>query len=126
TQTKFLRNHRDADVRKLATKVLGAKSTGTRQQIVDTFMPALNLKGDSAHGKKVYEERCLSCHRLGGEGHSLGPDLVTVKTTGKEKILVNVLDPNREVRPEFVSYLIETKDDESLIGLVVNETATSV
>ena len=126
TQTKFLRNHRDPDVRKLAAKVLGAKTSGTRQQVVDAFMPALNLKGDSAHGKKVYEERCLSCHRLGGEGHALGPDLVTVKTTGKEKILVNVLDPNREVRPEFVSYLVETKGDDSLIGLVVNETAGAV
>ena len=126
TQTKFLRNHREPDVRKLATKVLGAKPGGTRQQVVDVFMPALNLKGEPAHGKKIYEDRCLSCHRLGGEGHALGPDLVTVKTTGKEKILVNVLDPNREVRPEFVSYLVETKGDDSLIGLVVNETAGAV
>jgi putative membrane-bound dehydrogenase-like protein len=126
TQAKFLRNHRDPAVRQLAAKVLGAKPSGTRQQVVDSFMPALNLKGDPAHGKKIYEERCISCHRLGGEGQALGPDLVTVKTTGKEKILVNVLDPNREVRPEFVSYLVETKNDESLIGLVVNETSSAV
>ena len=89
-------------------------------------MPALDLKGDFAHGKKIYEERCVSCHRLGGEGYALGPDLVTVKNTGKEKILVNILDPNREVRPDFISYVIDTKDDESFIGLVANETSTSV
>src|SRR5207249_11886969 len=93
---------------------------------IDTYMAALNLKGDPAHGKKIYEQLCISCHRLGGEGHALGPDLVTVKTTGKEKMLVNILDPNREVRPEFVSYLVETKDEESVIGLVVNETANAV
>jgi putative heme-binding domain-containing protein len=89
-------------------------------------MPALNLTGDPANGKKIYQERCISCHRAGGEGFALGPDLITVKTTGKEKILVNLIDPNAEVRPEFVGYVVETKDDESLLGLVVNETGTSV
>ncbi|HEU0040378.1 MAG TPA: c-type cytochrome, partial [Verrucomicrobiae bacterium] len=84
------------------------------------------LRGDAAHGKKIYEDRCISCHRLGGEGFALGPDLVTVKNTGKEKMLANLIDPNAEVRPEFVAYVVETKDDESLLGLVVNETETSV
>ncbi len=126
TQAKFLRNHRDPEVHELALKVLGTKPTGTRQQVIDQFAPTLSLKGDRAHGKKVYEERCISCHRLGGEGYALGPDLVTVKNTGKEKIMVNILDPNREVRPDYVSFLIETKDDESQIGLIVNETHTTV
>jgi len=40
---------------------------------------------------------------------ALGPDLVTVKNTGKEKLLVNIIDPNREVRPEFASYIIENE-----------------
>jgi putative heme-binding domain-containing protein len=63
---------------------------------------------------------------LAGEGFALGPDLVTVKNSGREKMLVNILDPNREVRPEFVNYLVETSDDESYIGVVVSETATAV
>jgi putative membrane-bound dehydrogenase-like protein len=126
TQTKFLRNHPDATVRQLAQKVLGAAPSSTRQQVVDSFMPALNLKSDVTHGRKIYSERCVSCHRSGSEGHALGPDLVTVKNSGKDKLLVAILDPNREVRPEFVAYSVETKNDESLIGLIVNETATSV
>lgn len=126
TQLNFLRNHKTKAVRQLAAKVLTAQPANTRQQVIETFLPALNLTGDAAHGKKIYEERCLSCHRLGASGFALGPDLVTVKTSGKEKILANILDPNAEVRPEFASYLIETKADESLTGLVVNETAASV
>ncbi len=125
-QTKFLMNHRDNGVRELAAKALAAQPTSSRQQVIDGLTPALNFKGDRARGKKIYEERCISCHQLGGEGYALGPDLVTVKNTGREKMLVNILDPNREVRPEYVSYVIETKDDESYIGLVVNETATAV
>ncbi|MSU60098.1 MAG: c-type cytochrome [Pedosphaera sp.] len=126
TQTKLLMNYRNAAVRQLATRVLAAKPAGTKQQIIDGLSAALRLKGDIAHGKKIYEERCISCHRSSGEGFALGPDFVTVKTTGREKLLTNIVDPNAEVRPEFVSYVVETKDDESLAGLVVNETSTSV
>ena len=120
-QIKFLRNHNGAQ----AEKVLGAVTASKRQEVIDAFMPALSLTGDAAHGKKIYEERCSSCHRLGGEGHALGPDLVTVKTSGKEKIMVNVLDPNREVAPQFQAFEVELKDGDSLIG-IINEDANSV
>ncbi len=126
TQAKFLLSHKDKTVSQLAATVLAAKPASSRQEIINNFMPALQLKGDIAHGKKIYEERCISCHRASGEGASLGPDFVTVKNTGKEKILTNLIDPNAEVRPEFVAYVVDTKDDESLLGLVVNETATAV
>jgi len=125
-QTKFVLGHRDKSIRELAAKVLSAPPASTRQQAVASFLPAIDLKGDAIHGKKIYQDRCISCHRLGGEGHALGPDLVTVKNSGKEKMLVNILDPNREVRPDYMSYVVETKDDESYIGLVANETATTV
>lgn len=126
TQARLLTTYRDATVRQLAAKVLSAQPASTRQQVIDAYAPALTLKGDVAHGRKLYEERCISCHRSSGEGFALGPDMVTVKTTGKEKLLTNIIDPNREVRPEFVAYVIETKDDESYLGLVVNETSANV
>ncbi len=126
TQTKLLTTYRNGAVRELAEKVLAAQPASPRQPVIDAFASALNLQGNQAHGKKIYEERCISCHRCGGEGFALGPDYVTVKTTGKEKLLTNIIDPNREVRPEFVAYVVETKDDESFVGLVVNETSTSV
>lgn len=126
TQVKLLSGHRDSSVRQLAAKVLTAKPASSRQQVINGFLPALLLKGNAQRGKKIYDERCISCHRLGGEGHLLGPDLITVKSTGNEKMLANIIDPNAEVRPEYVGYVVETHDDESLLGLVVNETGTSV
>jgi putative heme-binding domain-containing protein len=126
TQVKLLTTYRDPTVRALAVKVFGTKPVSTRQQVIDTYMPAINMKGDVAKGKKIYEERCISCHRSSGEGSALGPDFVTVKSTGKEKLLTNIIDPNREVRPEYVAYVVETGAEDSLVGLVVNETAASV
>jgi putative heme-binding domain-containing protein len=125
-QATFLREHRQRAVSQLAGQVLGANPTGQRQSVIDAYLPTLNLAGDATRGRKVYEERCISCHRVAGEGNAVGPDLVTVKNTGKEKLLVNILDPNREVRPDYVSYSVETEDGESLVGLISNESSTSV
>jgi putative membrane-bound dehydrogenase-like protein len=125
-QSKFLRNHRDSAVRELAARMLDASTPGQRQSVIDAFTPALSLTGQAAAGKKIYEERCISCHRLGGEGNAVGPDLATVKSTGREKLLVSILDPNREVAPQYVSYVVETREGDSFVGLVVNETSSSV
>jgi putative membrane-bound dehydrogenase-like protein len=126
TQINFLRNHDNGHIRDLAGKVLGKVPGNSRQQIVDSFLPSLNLAGQAERGRTIYMERCSACHRLGGQGFALGPDLVTVKTSGKEKILTNILDPNREVAPNYLAYLIETKDGESVLGVIQSETATAV
>lgn len=125
-QIKFLKSHRDTAVRKQAEKIFATASTSQRQDVINAFQPALTLPGNVEHGKIIYTERCASCHRYDEQGFALGPDFVTIKNSGKEKLLVNILDPNREVAPNFRAYEVETKDDESSIGLVANETATSV
>ncbi len=125
-QLKFLRAHRDPDLQALTARVFGAGLAQERQQVVNSFQPALNLKGDAAKGKLIYTERCVSCHRVGNEGFALGPDLATVKTAGKEKNLLNILDPNREVAPQYVAYEIESKEGESILGVIASETATSL
>ena len=45
----------------------------------------------------------------------------TVKNTGREKLLTSILDPNREVAPQFTAYVVETTD-----AVVVIEVADRV
>jgi putative heme-binding domain-containing protein len=125
TQSQFLVKHRDKRVSELATKLL-VKPAVSRDEVIGKYQSALTIKGDTARGRKIYSERCVSCHRAEGSGFQLGPDFVTVKTTGREKLLVNILDPNREVAPQYLTYLIETKDGESLTGIIVNDAPSSV
>ena len=66
------------------------------------------------------------CHRIGSQGQAVGPDLATVKTAGKEMLLVNILDPNREVAPKYLNYTVETKSDESFSGVVVSESPSGI
>ncbi|MEO8428224.1 MAG: PVC-type heme-binding CxxCH protein [Verrucomicrobiota bacterium] len=125
-QIQFLCSHPDMSLRARATQLFGQSAIGQRQAVVERLSPALKLIGDPANGKAIYLLRCASCHRLDGQGHALGPDLVSVKSSGKEKLLLNILDPNREVAPNYVNYVVETKRGETLLGLIGSETATSL
>ena len=125
-QQATLRAHRDAGIREQATRLLGKMASGSRASALERFLPALNLTGSVAAGQKTFVARCASCHRLGGQGVNLGPDLASVRSNGKEKLLTSLLDPNREVAPQFASYTIETKDGESITGIIASESATAV
>ncbi|HKS37132.1 MAG TPA: hypothetical protein VJW76_08085 [Verrucomicrobiae bacterium] len=39
---------------------------------------------------------------------------------------MNILDPNREVPPNYFGYVVDTQEGDSYTGLIVNETAGSV
>src|SRR5687767_9666724 len=121
-----LRSHRDAAIREQATSLLGKLTAGSREKAIEKFREALNLAGSAAGGQKLFAVRCATCHRLGSEGHALGPDLASVRANGKEKLLISIIDPSRDVTPQFTGYLLETRDGESLSGLIINETTGSV
>ncbi len=124
-QVNALREHRDPGVQRRAVELLGP-SAASRHEVVAALLPALNLRGDIARGRLVHEAQCAPCHRLGGQGHALGPDLESVRSQPKEKLLVAILDPNREVQPAFFSTTAETTDGESLSGLVTSDSGAGV
>lgn len=68
----------------------------------------------------------MPCHHLHGVGSDVGPNLATMAQSGAEKILVNVLDPNRELNPQYANYTVRTKAGEIRTGILASETATSI
>ncbi len=97
-----------------------------RRKVIERFRPALEKQGDPARGREVARKLCLQCHKSRGEGQDVGPDFATVKDRSPEDLLTNLLDPNREVNPQYLSTRILTKDGSVLDGIVAAETATSV
>ncbi len=49
-----------------------------------------------------------------------------MKARGADAILTNVLDPSREVNPQFVNYSLVTDDGRTITGLIGAESATAV
>ena len=74
----------------------------------------------------VFRERCTTCHAFRGEGAALGPDLGSVVANGPDKLLVSILDPDREVAPNFAAWTAETKEGASVTGLLARESGSAV
>ncbi len=125
-QVQALVNHSDPAIYQRARQVFNVTTNSEREQIIQKLMPATRMPGDVAAGRKTYTERCAACHRFGNEGNAVGPDIVAMKTSGKEKLLVNILDPNREVAPNLQTWLIETTDGETITGLLLKDSGGSV
>jgi putative heme-binding domain-containing protein len=51
----------------------------------------------------------------------VGPELDAVWTRGADRLLEDILDPNRNVDQAFRATLIKTNDDRVISGLVVRE-----
>jgi putative membrane-bound dehydrogenase-like protein len=122
----LLTSHRDPAIKDRAAKLFGSLKLARRQEVVDTYRPALKLTGDPVKGKLVFGKICAACHRVENVGHEIGPSLTAIKNRGAEAILLNVLDPSREVNPQFINYVLITDDGRSLTGMIASETATSV
>ncbi len=123
---KLLADHADEGVRAKAAKLLASNQLGKRADVVEAYRGVLEAKGDATQGKQVFTKICAACHRVGGVGHEIGPNLAAMKARGPEAILVNVLDPNREVNPQYLSYSVRLLDGRTLTGMIAAETATGV
>ena len=50
-------------------------------------------------GHEVFTKTCAICHQIGGQGAVIGPQLDGVGARGLDRILEDVIDPNRNVDP---------------------------
>lgn len=92
----------------------------------DAVKPALDLKGDAAQGKATFTARCATCHRASGEGIAVGPDLKSVNGHPPSQVLLNIVEPNAAVIPNFELHVAETNEGESAAGIVVAQDDTSI
>jgi putative membrane-bound dehydrogenase-like protein len=123
---KLLAEHRNATIRTRASKLLASSQLGRRTDVVNAYRSVLEMKGDAERGKQIFTKTCAACHKVQGLGNDIGPNLAAMKARGPEAILVNVLDPNREVNPQYLNYSLLTLDGRQLTGLIAAETATSL
>jgi putative membrane-bound dehydrogenase-like protein len=126
TRLKLLSESSDDEIRTRARKLAQATTPSDRAEVLAQYKSVLETAGDATRGKEVFNKNCSACHRLQNVGHEIGPNLAAMKARGPEAILVNVLDPNREVNPQFLNYLVLTTEGRSLSGMLTAETATSV
>ena len=123
-----LRGARDPKLAARAREVLGSATVATdRAALVKRYLDAGAARpGNRKRGKALYKEHCEKCHAARGQGGSVGPDLNTVRNRDPEALVIAILDPNREVAPEYLTYNVLLQDGRVLNGRIVSESATAI
>jgi putative heme-binding domain-containing protein len=126
TRRSLYMAHSNAAIRERAVKLFSGDVPGPRAAAIADYQPGLSLPSDIGRGEKVFRRECINCHRLGTEGHEVGPNLATVQNRTPAQLLLNILDPTREVAPNFLEYVAVTNDGRIHTGIIASETATSI
>lgn len=129
------KNHPDAGPLVSAALDIASIST-SRPPFEDTAawlkrLSALPGKASVEVGRRVFFHSkmglCASCHRHGGRGNVVGPDLSFIARQGdQEAILRSILEPNREVAPQFYPVLLDLKDGTQFTGILLRSSSIDV
>jgi putative membrane-bound dehydrogenase-like protein len=121
-----LLQHKSASVRRRAANVFAGLINKDRQKVVRTYQSALTLKGNTKRGRQLFSKTCAVCHRLGGIGHQVGPDLAMVRDKPPEWFLPALFDPNQAAEARYIGYYAVTKSGLTFTGILSNESGNSI
>ena len=87
--------------------------------------------GSAERGKKIAIEhlaaQCTRCHKLGGEGAEVGPDLSGIgKRMNRKQLLEALILPNATLAKGYALVAVTLKDGTSLSGSLEKESATDL
>jgi putative membrane-bound dehydrogenase-like protein len=126
THVDRLLRYGDKAIRERATKLLADAIPADRQKVLAEYQVVLKMPSEAKRGLEVFKKNCAACHRVGGIGVDVAPDISDSRVKTAEQLLTDILQPNRAIDGNYISYTLLTKDGRSLVGVIASETATGV
>ncbi len=125
-----LRGHKDDEISSLIQRHFGEKRVATTKEMQDEIQRLSKVidagKGNIYEGEKHFNVLCAPCHKLFRKGGHVGPDLTSYQRDDLGTMLVSIVNPNAEIREGFENYSIETNDERSLTGFLVDQDSKVV
>jgi putative heme-binding domain-containing protein len=81
----------------------------------------VSAKPDPVVGAALFEKHCSICHQVGGKGAKIGPQLDGIGIRGLDRLLEDVLDPNRNVDQAFRLTTLNLTSGQVVSGLLLKE-----
>jgi putative heme-binding domain-containing protein len=81
----------------------------------------VSAKTDPTHGVTIFEKNCAICHQIAGKGAKVGPQLDGIGNRGVDRLLEDIIDPNRNVDQAFRSTVLTLKSGQIMTGLLLRE-----
>ncbi|HVE42823.1 MAG TPA: PVC-type heme-binding CxxCH protein [Planctomycetota bacterium] len=82
--------------------------------------------GDPSAGERIFFHprgpQCFACHRVRGRGGEVGPDLSRLsRGLERDPLIDSILEPSRDIAPDFAAWEIITRDGDSWVGRILKE-----
>lgn len=75
---------------------------------------------DLGAGRVVYQNLCGKCHKLYGEGQTIGPDLTGSNRNNLDYLIENIIDPSAVVSKDYRVSLVRMDDGRVINGVIVS------
>ncbi|QEH33774.1 Cytochrome c [Aquisphaera giovannonii] len=76
---------------------------------------------DASRGARVFEKNCGICHQIEGKGARVGPQLDGIGSRGLDRLMEDILDPNRNVDQSFRVTNLALENGRVVSGLLLRE-----
>jgi putative heme-binding domain-containing protein len=94
---------------------------------ISTVAVLENAAGDSLRGQQLFASNCSSCHRVNGEGGSLGPDLSTIGgIRDRGTLATSIRSPSALIGSNYRPVTLIDGSGQRIIGLKKSEDAFSI
>ncbi len=90
------------------------------------FAADLLASADQRAGQVVYQKTCGACHKLFGQGGSIGPELTGGQRHNLDYLLDNIIDPNAIVPGDYRMVMLLLDDGRILNGIIAEENPQSI
>ncbi len=124
-----LRHYPDARIAEQASAAIDAirgPSIQQKDQLIAQLLPNVEEGGDPVKGKELFMGTCAVCHKINGQGANLAPDLTGIGAHPRAELLVDIVDPNREVDPSFAAFDFTMKNGDVFQGIISRENAETI
>lgn len=92
----------------------------------DQLTPDIVEKADTKNGHVKFQQLCMACHNLHGEGGHIGPELTGTNRKEIFYLLENIIDPSATLPADFRMTVLTKKDGTVISGNVIGENEYSI
>jgi putative membrane-bound dehydrogenase-like protein len=122
--------HKDRELDDFVRKHWGNVQPGTAEEKLAEMRRLSNDlragEGKPTAGRELFRKHCATCHKLFGEGETIGPDLMYANRKDRDYLLASIVDPSAVIRKEYLAYNVQTTDGRSLSGLIIEQTPGTI
>lgn len=110
-------------IREEAAQYLQIAQAPGEEVAVRPVSELVELRGDEARGRIVYEQLCQMCHVAAGSGIQFGPELTEIgDKLPREGLYNSILEPNDGINFGYEGYILTLSDETRVTGIIDSET----